>query len=751
VPDSNEEFLARLLETFKLEAREHLNAISSQLDEMARAPPAERVRAVEVAFREAHSLKAAAHAVSQREIGRLCQSMEGAFAALKRGELESGSALLVALQGAADAASDLLDAVGSGFDPAQTARAAALADTLEAMRKGAPAPGADGPPAEAAAVAAPPPPVAAGTIRLSVHRLDALLLQAEEMLPIKIAAREQVAALNEALAALADWRRAWQRTVAAQETKQHALAAVLGNERQTRQGDSLPGLMEWNIQRISRLEAALSVARRRAASHEREAGVKVDRLLENVKRVLMLECRSLLDMFPKVVRDLAREQGKEVDLQIEGAELEIDRRILEELKDPLLHLVRNCVDHGVEKPPGRSAAGKPARATIRISAAQRESDKVEITVADDGAGVSLKRLAASAIKQGLLPAERAPSAGEAELLPLMFQSGVSTAPMITDLSGRGLGLAIVREKVERLGGTVEVETREGRGTTFRLLVPLTLATFRGIVVRVADHNFVIPTLGIERVLSGRRDDVRTVEDRPMLAVKGTHLPFVKLADVLEIVASARPAEADSRFLALVLGSSAMRVAFEVDEVHGDREVLIKPLGRTLERVRNVLGATVLADVGIAPILNVHDLLKSALRVARAPVSAAISATARAAQERRVLIVEDSITARGLLKNILEAAGYQVQVAVDGVEAWGLLCVEPFDVVVSDVEMPRMNGFDLTARIRADRRLAELPVVLVTALDSREDRERGVDVGANAYIVKRDFDQERLFEVLQRLS
>jgi two-component system chemotaxis sensor kinase CheA len=229
------------------------------------------------------------------------------------------------------------------------------------------------------------------------------------------------------------------------------------------------------------------------------------------------------------------------------------------------------------------------------------------------------------------------------------------------------------------------------------------------------------------------------------------LPFVKLADVLEIAPSARAAEADSRFLALVLGSSAMRVAFEVDEIQGDREVLVKPLGRTLERVRNVLGATVLADVGIAPILNIHDLLKSALRVARAPVSAGISATPQAAEERRVLIVEDSITARGLLKNILEAAGYQVKAAVDGAEAWALLCLEPFDVVVSDVEMPRMNGFDLTARIRADRRLAELPVVLVTALDSREDRERGVDVGANAYIVKRDFDQKRLFEVLQRLS
>jgi two-component system chemotaxis sensor kinase CheA len=743
--------MARLLETFKLEAREHLNAISSRLDEMARAPPAERMRAVEVAFREAHSLKAAAHAVSQREIGRLCKSMEGAFAALKRGELESRSALLVALQGAADAADDLLATMGSGFDPAQAARAAALADTLDKMVKGVPTLGADGPPSEQGAAAALPPPVAADTVRLSVHRLDALLLQAEQMLPIKIAAREQVAVLNEALAALAEWRKAWQRTVAAHEMKQHALAVVPGNGRQAPQGDSLPGLMEWNIQRISRLEAALSVASRRAASHAREADGKVDRLLENAKRVLMLECRSLLDVFPKVVRDLAREQGKEVDLQIEGAELEINRRILEELKDPLLHLVRNCIDHGVEKPSSRGAGDKPARATIRISVTHRESDKVELTVADDGAGVSLKRLAASAIKQGLLPAERALSAGEAELLPLMFQSGVSTAPIITDLSGRGLGLAIVREKVERLGGTIEVETREGRGTTFRLLVPVTLATFRGIVVRVADHSFVIPTLGIERVLSGRRDDLRTVEDRAMLAINGTHLPFVKLADVLEIAPSARAAEADSRFLALVLGSSAMRVAFEVDEVEGDREVLVKPLGRTLERVRNVLGATVLADVGIAPILNIHDLLKSALRVARAPVSAAISAAPQAAEERRVLIVEDSITARGLLKNILEAAGYQVKAAVDGVEAWALLCLEPFDVVVSDVEMPRMNGFDLTARIRADRRLAELPVVLVTALDSREDRERGVDVGANAYIVKRDFDQKRLFEVLQRLS
>jgi two-component system chemotaxis sensor kinase CheA len=307
----------------------------------------------------------------------------------------------------------------------------------------------------------------------------------------------------------------------------------------------------------------------------------------------------------------------------------------------------------------------------------------------------------------------------------------------------------VRERVERLQGSIAVESAEGRGTTFRLVVPMTLSTFRGVTVRAGEDLFVVPTLAIERVVRVEAQAVRTIEGRPAIEAGGGHIPLVRLADVLELPpAPPRPSQKD-RLIALILGAGAARVAFEVDEAQGDQEVLVKPLGRCLQRVRNVSAATLLGDGRIAPILNVQDLLKSAARTVRPPE--ALQDEAPVLVQKSVLIAEDSITARGLLKNILEAAGYRVRTTVDGVDAWAALKLESFDVVVSDVEMPRMNGFDLTARIRSDRALSELPVVLLTALESREDRERGVEVGANAYSRKGDFDQRVLLEVLRRLA
>jgi two-component system chemotaxis sensor kinase CheA len=343
-----------------------------------------------------------------------------------------------------------------------------------------------------------------------------------------------------------------------------------------------------------------------------------------------------------------------------------------------------------------------------------------------------------------------PLLSEQESLALIFQSGLSTSPLITDISGRGLGMAIVREVIENLGGTIAVESRLGQGTTFRLVVPLTLATFRGVCVRVADRLFVIPTLALSRVVSAERNTIETVENRAALMIDGMPVMLVKLRDVLELPGPQTRAPGDKLF-AMVLGAAERRVAFEVDEILGDQEILIKPLGRYLARVPNVLGAAVLGTGRVAPVLNSHDLLKSAATAARAYTSGNPGQDDEALKhDKSILVVEDSITARGLLKNILETAGYRVTTAVDGVDAWSTLRLESFQLVISDVEMPRMNGFDLTARIRADKKLTELPVLLLTALESREDRERGVDVGANAYIVKSDFDQERLLDVIRRL-
>jgi two-component system chemotaxis sensor kinase CheA len=288
----------------------------------------------------------------------------------------------------------------------------------------------------------------------------------------------------------------------------------------------------------------------------------------------------------------------------------------------------------------------------------------------------------------------------------------------------------------------------GAGTTVRMTLPLTLATFRGVLVESARRTFVVPTAQVERVTRFRAADVRTVEGRDTLEHNGKPLALASLARVLDLPAA--PVTASETTPALILGAGVDRIAFAVDAVLDEREVLVKTLAKPLLRVRNVAGATVLGDGAVAPILNVTDLLRSARRAPGLRLVPRVAPTA-AAVSKRVLVAEDSITSRMLIKGILESAGYTVKTAVDGLDAFTQLRTGKFDVLVSDVEMPRLNGFDLTARVRADAELRALPVVLVTALASREDRERGVEVGANAYLVKSNLDQSNLLEALERLA
>jgi two-component system chemotaxis sensor kinase CheA len=428
-----------------------------------------------------------------------------------------------------------------------------------------------------------------------------------------------------------------------------------------------------------------------------------------------------------------------------GGEIETDRRILEEMKDPLIHLLRNCVDHGIERPQQREERGKPARATIKLAISQKNTDYVEIVVSDDGVGIDVQKVRAVAVKLGLAAPEDAAKMDERQVASLIFKSGVSTSPMITEVSGRGLGLAIVREKVEKVGGSVSIESTPGRGTTFRLSLPLTIARFRGVLVRVGERLFVLPTRYVQRVLRVGRDEIKSAENRETIEIDGRAASAVRLTDVLEIARRNPAPDPKRKIPVLVLAWAGEQIGFIVDEILDEQEVVVKGLGRQLRRVRNLAGATVLGSGKVLPVLNVADLMQSAVNMAP---SAARHETTES--PKSILVAEDSITARTLLKNILEFAGYKVKTAVDGVEALCALANEGFDLVVSDVEMPRMSGFDLTAKIRADKRLSELPVVLVTALESREHRERGLDVGANAYIVKSSFDQGNLLEVVRRL-
>ncbi len=759
--EREERLMKRLLLTFKGEASERIGAIAQGVTLIETAGAVPDAVLLEGMFRDAHSLKAAARSVGQREIELLCQSLESVFAAMKRGGCAASAPLVAGMTAARDAMEDCLAAIDAP-SPQSQARASAAVRALEAALQGTEPVPADAAPSAPPPVAekrpspvrsespvpqsAPPPEPkraeasaapSVETVRLSVQRLEGLLRDSEEMLPEKLAARQISAHLHETVAGFAEWRREWAKAQSALGRGAGQIAAAPG----------LRAFLDWNENHITQLETRLIALAKSADAEAHRLGLKTDRLLREVKDILTLPCASLLESFPRTIRGLARDQGKEVDTIIEGSELEIDRRILQELREPLLHLVRNAIDHGIEKPGERAAAGKPPRATIAIRVANRDGDKVEFVISDDGAGISSAKLAASATKLDLLSPERAAGMEESELLQLIFESGISTSAMITDMSGRGLGLAIVRERVERLGGRISVETEPAKGTSFRLLLPLSLATYHGISVRVGEQLLVFPTLAVAQVVGARRSALATVEGRPMLDVGGEPVPLVKLQEVLEL--SAPPAGAGDRLEAVIVGAAGRQVAFEVDSVLGDQEILLKPLGKCLVRVRNVLGGTILGNGEIAPILNVADLTKSALRL-KPSAEPESKGEGFADHAPRILVVEDSITARGLLRGILEAAGYRVRTAVDGMDAWATLNLEAFDLVVSDVDMPRMNGFDLTARIRAHRALSELPVVLVTALASREDRERGADAGANAYILKGGFEQGALLEAVRRL-
>ena len=579
------------------------------------------------------------------------------------------------------------------------------------------------------------PTAAPDTVRVSTQKLGALLLEAEELVSAKIVGSGRAAELRALAGDLANWNQQCVRQAARQRRGQEGAAAV---------SELLESEMLYN----RTLENSL---RKLAGSAHHDAlalAAITDRLLEGTKQVLLLPCSYLLGALPKVVRDLAREQGKEADLLVNGEDIEIDRRVLDELKDPLIHLLRNSVDHGIENPDARRRLGKPSRGAVTITVEPVEGNRVELTVADDGGGIDAREVGKAAVRLRFMAAGEAARLAEADVSGLIFQSGLSTSPVITDLSGRGLGLAIAREKVEKLGGTITVTSTPGAGTTFRMLVPLSLASFRGVLVEVAGRRFMIPTASVVRVCRVQPNEIKTVENRRTVTLGGRAVSLARLRDLLEISGPDRATNGAARPL-VVVRAAGRQVALLVDEVQNEQEVMVKRLGRQLARVRNIAGACISGSGAVIPVLNVADLLESASTTgAPGPIDAGPGAALE--RRGRLLIAEDSITARMLVKSILESAGYEVVATVDGMDALTRLKTEPFDLVVSDVDMPRMNGFELTARIRADKKLSELPVVLVTALSAQKDREYGIEVGANAYIVKSDFDQSNLIEIIRRL-
>lgn len=795
-----DQLVKQLMATFLEELQEHVRALNRDLLALEQEPAeTERAERFTTLLRTVHSLKGAARSVNVTVIEGACHRLEETLGAARDGRVPLDPDLFGLLFATADAVEEAGLRLRGQQDLTETRLAALLprleaaagptgeqahapvtsASAFAALREDRQARAEDqrtngevqgpnkedtvsespllGPqssahPADAAGTLT-EPASSAGTVRVAAEKLDTFLGRSGELL----VARRRVESRAEDVVALHEfmrrWRAEWQsvektlgKRLPQKETANGNGKGLPAQEKCGRSGlfprhvALVLGRVGKNLRRLEKDLERLAMTMAADARLLDHAGRALD---NEVRRVRMLPFAEACQGLDRMVRDLAQADRKEVDFVVEGGDVELDRSVLEGLKDPLRHLVRNAVDHGAEPGEERRAVGKPFRTRITVAAVLRGS-QVDVIVADDGRGLDLEALRQQARKK------RLPESGdERELARLVFLPGISTSRMITDVSGRGVGLDVVKSRVEALHGTVDLSFRSGHGTRFTLALPLTLTTLRAVLVMAGGQTYALVSTNVQKLMRVDPAEIRSVEGREMLALGGTPLPVASLAETLGL-RGREPTIAGGKAPALILAAGEKRMAFVVDEFLAEQEIVIKRLGPRFRRVRYVSGATLLPSGRIVLVLNAANLLRSAL--GRAPERALAGTLVKTVVEakKRVLLAEDSITTRTLVKSILEVAGYEVMVAVDGAAAWQLLQERGADILVSDVEMPRMSGFALIEAVRGSKRFHELPVVLVTALHTEQDKARGLEVGADAYLVKSAFDQKNLLEIIAQL-
>lgn len=806
-------FLAKLRATFKIEAEEHLKNLNKELLNLEKCqsdlPPQDLLESI---FREAHSLKGAARSVNHDVIQLICQTMENVLSALRQKRIKSSPNMFDTLYSTVDLIGKLLeenvdpksknmltlmiqkldallntvseepenqtkDISTSNTSPpssltsipegekttpilstTEIEKTASLLSIRAFKKNSKSIPEVEDSPSlppkpeieksESNSEKKPsfsdgPPQASERTIRVSLNKLDSLFQQAEELLTVKLTSQQQLYELKKMEKSLRQWQKEF--LLIEGDIQQYLVKNVAP---QKIDENKMPVFFERHHTFVKYLRENLSGLIKSTSQDYRLMGSMVDSLLDDAKKLLMQPFSTLLETFPRMVRDLSHQLKKDVKFEIQGDNIEIDRRILEEMKDPLIHMIRNCLDHGIESAEIRKQKNKPPTGTIRVSAAQLSGNSVEIVVSDDGQGILHEMVKATAVKQKVITQKEADTLTEDEATRLIFHSGVSTSQIVTELSGRGLGMGIVAERVDKLGGQLSISTKP-TGTSIRMVLPLTLATFRGIHLKAADQIFIMPTHNVKRVVRIWSEEIKSVENRMTISIDGKALSYVPLKDVLGI-STPNPIEQSSSWLTvLIVKAGEQVVAFGVDEVLNEQEVLVKRFGKQLTRVRNILSATIMEMGKVVPILNPSDLVKSIMGGSFMQ-SGPSNNGAQSKEIKRIILAEDSVTTRILLKNILESAGFDVTVAVDGLEALKLLREKKFDLLLTDIEMPNMNGFELTENVRQSESLKNLPVILCTSLTSQEDREHGVEVGANAYMDKSSFTQSLLLDIIEKL-
>lgn len=695
------------MDLFIQEVRERSSEIENNLLAIEKTDAADSYKLQERLLRISHSLKGAAGLVEVRPVEAICHRMEDLLSlAVGEGRVIGRSELDLLL-----AATDAIAEAARALEKGDPLSGTSFQDVLRRLEAGI-ARKSETP----ASVAVSGRPAAAasaigsadidGSVRMSADRLDALLYRSGEL----IASRSRMSIRAKQALALRD------------------------------QARGLRAATPISAKEASQIESGLRALADDLAVDDRLFDRAIAALDHEVRRARMQDFSEACKGLPRMVRDIALASGKTVDLHIFGGKIEIDRSILSGLRDSLRHLVRNAVGHGIEGPEDRRAAGKPVTGRIAISALLF-GDSLEVRIEDDGKGFDADSIRKAAREAGLPDPQ-----DENQLLRQAFEPGVSTSAAVTELSGRGVGLDIVKHSVERLRGSVEVSSVRGKSTTFILSLPLTLATVRALEVSAGGQDFAIDTASIRRVVRVPAQLLPAPGEPNIISINGASMRVIGLAGWLGLPAD-DDAAADT-LPAVVIGPNGGETAVIVDDVGGEQELVARSLGARLANLRCYSGGTVLPDGRIALLLNATALAEAA--ALETSNETGIVVRPPATRKPRVLVVDDSLAIRMLEKLILQAAGFEVAMAADGAQAWQYLQTHEADAVIADIDMPAMDGLALTRAIRQSARFANLPVILVTGRDTSEDIAQGLDTGANAYVAKTGFDQQHFLETVRRV-
>lgn len=738
--DLDPQLVQQLLQTFRAQLDDRVQAIAEGLMALEQAAEVSAREGVfEALFRAAHNIKGAARGVGLERSAELAHALESLFSLLRREAAAVPAGLIDTCLGALDQLRALAEREARGDSVAD--QAAALIAGLRALTGESPAlPGAavgqpaslpPGPAVTAGPAAAGPPSAAPGgagdSVRLAVAKLDHIVGLAEDLQTVKIRLEDHALAARQLHAGLERLRRFWSQLALPRS------GALADREALAAGADTLLELENLCRHLDDGLRASVSQMRPALLS-----------LRDEVRGLRMVAAETVLKPLARVVRDTARQLGKQAELEIVGGQLGVDRAVLDALRDPLTHLLRNAVDHGLEDVEQRRRVLKPEVGRV-VVALERAGNEVRISVADDGGGIGLDSIRGRVRELGLLSDEELARTDREQLLRFLFRPGFTTRREVSEISGRGVGLDVVNTQLQGLGGRIQVESEVGRGTRFLLTVPLTLAADHGLLIRCRGRLVAMPTRYVEHILERPRATVLDLEASQAVLVAGEPIPLRDLAATLGYP-SADEGQPDDLLEIVVIRVGWRRVALRVDHVLGEREMVVKPLAPPLVSLRHVAGGALGREGDIVLVLDAAGISATALGLGGRVLARRAETASRV---HRILVADDSITTRTLETSILEAAGYAVEAVADGVAAWERLQRDDIDLLLSDVEMPGLNGFELCQRIKSDNRLGDLPVILVTSLGSDEDRQRGMAARADAYIVKSSFDTRELLDMVRQ--